>query len=229
MSYGTGRPSILKDDESIWQCRLFLQHPLAIEDDMRLVSTVELMAIRERVHNNLAPLFEQPVDHRTFDVLREADMEFRNWYATWDQAFSQKYEDAGTSALGCRCYEISSTFLAFYRQSLQIQHLTAEQFHNATALRGVNGPEDVQGMPPAQRELAIRSIQIGTQILDITVNSPAYREGMKYGMTVSNALPTTVAYSVTSRSLYARYCHIFGILPSPPSSSLVCDHLRVNF
>ena len=70
---------------------------------------------------------------------------------------------------------------AFYRQSLQIQHLHAELFHNATALRGIDGPEDVQKMPPAQRDLAIRSIQIGRQILDITVNSPAYREGMKYG------------------------------------------------
>ncbi|KAI0785462.1 hypothetical protein BC629DRAFT_1517230 [Irpex lacteus] len=164
MSYGTGRPAILKDDESISQCRLLLQHPLAIEDDMRLVSTVELMAIRERIHNSLAPLFDRPVDERTFMVLRDADADFRQWYATWDQAFSQKYEDA-----------------AFYRQSLQIQHLTAELFHNATALRGIDGPEDVQKMPTAQRELAIRSIQIGRQILDITVNSPAYREGMKYG------------------------------------------------
>ena len=66
---------------------------------MRLVSTVELMAIRERVHNNLAPLFDRAVDEITFNVLREADMEFRNWYATWDQAFSQKYEDAGMSAI----------------------------------------------------------------------------------------------------------------------------------
>ena len=37
-------------------------------------------------------------------------------------------------------------------------------------------------MPPAQRDLAIRSIQIGRQILDITVNSLAYREGLKYGL-----------------------------------------------
>lgn len=36
-------------------------------------------------------------------------------------------------------------------------------------------------MPQAQRDLAIRSIQLCRQILDITVNSPAYREGMKYG------------------------------------------------
>jgi len=70
---------------------------------------------------------------------------------------------------------------AFYRQSLQIQHLHAELFHNATALRGINGPHDVQQMPQVQRDLALRSIQIAQQGLDITVNSPAYREGMKYG------------------------------------------------
>lgn len=94
LSYGTGRPVILKDDESIWQCRLLLQHPLAIEDDMRLVSTVELMAIRESINNKLSP-FDRPVDELTFDVLQQADTEFQNWYKTWDHAFSQKYEDAG--------------------------------------------------------------------------------------------------------------------------------------
>jgi hypothetical protein len=96
LSYGTGRPAILKDDESIWNCRLLLQHPLAIEDDMRLVSTVELMAIRERVNNKMTP-YEQPVSDVTFHTLHEADTDFRTWYATWDQAFSQKYEDAGES------------------------------------------------------------------------------------------------------------------------------------
>lgn len=60
---------------------------------MRLVSTVELMAIRERVQNSIAN--EGPVDHSTFEALRQADGEFRNWYTTWDTAFSQKYEDAG--------------------------------------------------------------------------------------------------------------------------------------
>lgn len=71
--------------------------------------------------------------------------------------------------------------LAFYRQSLQIQQLHAELFHNATALRGINGPEDVQKMPKVQKDLAIRSIQIARQAIDITVNSPSYSEGMKYG------------------------------------------------
>ena len=185
MSYGTGRPAILKDDESIWHCRMLLQHPLSIEDDMRLVSMVELMAIRERVANSLSPYFDQPVNDRTFAVLQEADVEFRNWYATWDNAFSQKYEDAGKLLVRFHLNYIllilMVPLLAFYRQSLQLQHLHAELYHNATALRGIDGPEDVQNMPAAQRDLAIKSINIGKQILEITTGSPSYREGMKYG------------------------------------------------
>ncbi|KAF8349737.1 hypothetical protein F5887DRAFT_1059004 [Amanita rubescens] len=162
LSYGTGRPAVLKEDESIQDCRFFLQHPLAIEDDMRLVSTVELMVLRERLHNAMSP-FERIVTDDDLAHLRHFDGEFRKWFQFWDEAFSQKYTDA-----------------AFYRQSLQIQHLHAELFHNATALRGVNGPDDVQKMPSTQRDLSIRSIHIARQVLEITVNSPTYREGMRY-------------------------------------------------
>ncbi|KAI0322701.1 hypothetical protein OF83DRAFT_1092505 [Amylostereum chailletii] len=176
LSYGTGRPAILKDDESIWNCRMLLRHPLAIEDDMRLVSTVELMAIRERVNNHLTPVSNGPLDERSFEVLRNANKEFSHWYQQWDSAFSQKYEDA-----------------AFYRQSLQIQQLHAELYHSASALRGINGPEDVQNMPVSQRELAMRSIHVGRQGLDITVNSPSYREGMKYAVHYTHATATFAA------------------------------------
>lgn len=83
--------------------------------------------------------------------------------------------------VGYLVYERLYLLPAFYRQSLQIQHLHAELFHNASALRDINGPSDVQRMPQAQRDLALRSITIAQQGLDITVSSPAYREGMKYG------------------------------------------------
>jgi len=193
MSYGTGRPAILKDDESIYHCRSLLQHPLAIEDDMRLVSTVELMAIRERIHNKLH--LDHPIDDNTFVVLREADAEFRTWYATWDHAFSQKYEDA-----------------AFYRQSLQIQHLHAELYHNATALRGIDGPDDVGRVPSAQKDVAIRSIHIAQQILDITVNSPAYREGMKYAVHYTHATATfSASLLLRLARLFPDECDLQGI------------------
>ncbi|KAF9447804.1 hypothetical protein P691DRAFT_760464 [Macrolepiota fuliginosa MF-IS2] len=171
LSYGTGRPAVLKDDESIKDCRYLLRHPLAIEDDMRLVSTVELMAIREEVHNTLPT--EGLVLDVHYDVLRDADLKFKNWYATWDQAFSQKYEDA-----------------TFYRQSLQLQHVHAELFHNATALRGINSPEDVERMPMKQRELAIKSMKIAQQGLDITLNFGSYRENMKYAVHYTHATAT---------------------------------------
>ena len=82
----------MRFDESIRDCRLFLKHPLAIEDDMRLVSTVELMVIREKVHNRLAPL-ENTINDETFRILGDADQEFRAWFEQWDQQFSKKYSD----------------------------------------------------------------------------------------------------------------------------------------
>lgn len=96
---------------------MILQHPLSIQDDMRLVSMVELMVLREQIHNQLAP-YEGPVEDRVYKVLHQAESDFRAWYEEWDQMFSQKYEDA-----------------AFYRQSLQIQRDFGELYHNATALR----------------------------------------------------------------------------------------------
>jgi hypothetical protein len=84
----------MKDDETIRECRQLLHHPLAIDDDMRLVSTVELIKIRERVHNALSPL-EGPVLPDHIDKIRQADADFESWYKIWDYAFSKKWPDAG--------------------------------------------------------------------------------------------------------------------------------------
>jgi hypothetical protein len=65
---------------------------------MRLVSTVELMAVRERVNARLTPL-DKPIDENTFRILREADAEFETWYQNWDPVFAQRYEDAGADLI----------------------------------------------------------------------------------------------------------------------------------
>ena len=51
------------------------------------------MVIREEVQNALP--IEGPVLDEHYVTLRDADINFQNWYSTWDQAFSQKYGDAG--------------------------------------------------------------------------------------------------------------------------------------
>jgi len=136
-----------------------------------------------------------PVDERTFEILRSANAEFAHWYQTWDQSFSQKYEDA-----------------TFYRQSLQIQQLHAELYHSATGLRGINGPEDVSKMPNSQREVAIKSIQIARQILDMTVNSPSYREGMKYAVHYTHATATFAAsFLLRLARLFPNECNVTEI------------------
>lgn len=46
MAYGLGRPSIIGEDETILNCRRFLEHPLSLPTDVRLAMSVELLAIR---------------------------------------------------------------------------------------------------------------------------------------------------------------------------------------
>ncbi len=44
MSLGTGRPIVLRDENSIRHCRVLLNHPMASPTDVRLISQVELIA-----------------------------------------------------------------------------------------------------------------------------------------------------------------------------------------
>lgn len=189
ISFGTGRPAILREDDSIAQCRMILQHPLSIQDDMRLVSMVELMVIREQIHDRLAP-YEGPVDDRVYKVLHQAESDFRAWYEEWDHMFSQKYEDA-----------------AFYRQSLQIQRDFGELYHNATALRGVRGPEDVVRMPPEQKLVAQRAIKLARRGLDNCIRSVTYREGLKYAVHFTHVSATFAAsFLIRLARLFPQEC-----------------------
>ncbi|KAG5642834.1 hypothetical protein DXG03_002065 [Asterophora parasitica] len=48
MSLGTGRPIVLRDENSIRHCRLLLSHPMASPTDVRLISQVELIAQKSK-------------------------------------------------------------------------------------------------------------------------------------------------------------------------------------
>lgn len=105
--------------------------------------------------------------------------------------------------------------LAFYRQSLQIQQYLAELFHNAYALRGIDGPEDVQNIYPFQKQLALDSLTIAQQTLNIFVNSSSYREGLKYGKSQKHIrLSSTGTNSILfSGPLHACYSNICRVIP----------------
>jgi hypothetical protein len=195
---------------------------------MRLVSMVELMAIRERITNHLSPFSHGPVDERTFEIVRNAYSEFKHWYQTWDQAFSQKYEDAGMYLTGKHHTPNLPFCSAFYRQSLQIQQLHAELYHSAMALRGINCPEDVQKMPASQREVAIKSIQITRQCLDITLKSNSYREGMKFGESFECHMSGSEPKTYSSCPLHPCYRYVCCLFPSSPRTVIVSPSRAPN-
>ena len=69
---------------------------MTMEDNMRLVSTVELIAIQEQLHNILA-LFGGPVTSEELEKLQQAGHDFKNWYEFWDLMSSIIYEEKGLS------------------------------------------------------------------------------------------------------------------------------------
>jgi len=97
MAYGMGRPAILREDETIQQCRRLLEHPLSITSDARLISTVELTALRGKLpdiahklttaplHIELTASPDLPVDKDTLKRLKQANQDFDAWERYWDR------------------------------------------------------------------------------------------------------------------------------------------------
>ncbi len=96
--------------------------------------------------------------------------------------------------------------LAFYRQSLLIQQLHAQLFHNAYALRGIDAPEDAEEVYPFQKQLALDSLQIAQQALQISVSTTSYREGLKYGKWMQATL-TSPSYVLIQCIVAVHYTH----------------------
>jgi hypothetical protein len=99
MAYGMGRPAILREDETIHQCRRLLEHPLSITSDARLVSTVELTALRcesrptgrptglttAPLHIELTAAPDVPIAESTLRRLKQANADFDAWERYWDR------------------------------------------------------------------------------------------------------------------------------------------------
>jgi hypothetical protein len=54
LSLGTGRPIVLRDENTVRHCRLLLSHPLTSPTDVRLVSLVELIAHKSKRRTSLS-------------------------------------------------------------------------------------------------------------------------------------------------------------------------------
>ncbi|WVR05190.1 hypothetical protein IAU60_002202 [Kwoniella sp. DSM 27419] len=167
MAYGTGRPAIIREDETIHQCRRLLEHPMSIMSDARLVSTVELTALRSPLHIELTSAPDLPIAENTLKRLKQANADFDAWERYWDRILSDRFMKGKGD---------------FYRESLVIQRQYAELFVNSQLLRGIREPADIIHMPDEKRILAIRAMRNAQRCLDICLHGENYRNGLKYAV-----------------------------------------------
>lgn len=211
MSYGTGRPAILREDESIAQCRRFLEHPLSIISDVRLISTVECIALRAPLHVLLITSPEEPVDQMTVARLQQANYDLDRWQNYWDRVLAEKFnKDEGD----------------FFRESLAAQREYSSLFINSQLLRGVKEAADVRKMPPDKRDLAIRAMRNAQTCLDIAIRGKNYRSGLRFGKPVLYCMSTRLRLMHT-RNVYSCSLHAFvSPVPKRRKNSLIFLPLR---
>lgn len=167
MAYGMGRPAILREDETIAHCRRLLEHPLSITSDARLISTVELTALRAPLHIELTAAPDVPIDHSTLHRLKQANADFDSWERYWDHVLAERFGKGKAD---------------FYRESLVVQRQYAELFVNSQLLRGIVNPADVANMPEEKRVLALRAMRNAQACLEICLHGENYRNGLRYAV-----------------------------------------------
>ncbi|KAJ7188263.1 hypothetical protein C8R46DRAFT_1054167 [Mycena filopes] len=161
MSLGTGRPIVLRDENSIRHCRILLGHPMGSPTDVRLIAQVELIAQKTQIYETLAPLNGQ-VNHNTLAFIRRANVALDKWWTDCDELHRQTGMDENS----------------LLRKILAGELHYAKLWLVCVALRGVAWDK----MPFEQRELAFQAKDAAFNCLSIFLNSSEYRAALRYAV-----------------------------------------------
>ncbi|KAG9019268.1 hypothetical protein FRB90_004537 [Tulasnella sp. 427] len=166
ISFGTGRPAMMKGDTAITKAKdILLNHPLSIATDARLVSTCELLTRQNAIHQRLESCLEDGDDSAVYRTLQEATADIDGWLEEWDIRMSASQPTAG-----------------FFRSSAAIQRAYAHLFHNCIALRQLKTVADAKSLSPEMRNIALQAIGSAKECVSICLNNQEYRDGMKYAV-----------------------------------------------
>ncbi|KAI0032227.1 hypothetical protein K488DRAFT_78587 [Vararia minispora EC-137] len=160
MSLGTGRPIVLRDENSIRHCRILLNHPMASPTDVRLVALVELIMQKTQIYETLSPMNEQ-VTHATLSFIRRANVALDKWWQDCDELHRQNMDED-----------------ALLRKILAGELHYAKLWLVCVALRGVSWDK----MPFEQRELALQAKDAASNCLSTFIGSADYRASLRYAV-----------------------------------------------
>ncbi|KAG8687340.1 hypothetical protein FRC09_013551 [Ceratobasidium sp. 395] len=173
ISFGTGRPAMMRGDKSLIRARdILLKHPLSIPTDARLVSTCELMTLQSKIHDNLGSLDEPANEDRVIEVLKQSILDLDAWLAEWTSIM----EELGLDARD----------LQFFHSSAQIQMLYAHLFHHCIALRNLHTVADAKALRPEMKQVALRAIDYAQSAIRVCLENQEYRLGLRYAISYSH-------------------------------------------
>ncbi|KAJ9127764.1 hypothetical protein QFC24_000047 [Naganishia onofrii] len=159
LSLGTGRPLMLKDDESVRGARILLGHPMESETDVRLIACVELMNHKVRVWETLHPMRGR-IDSAAVEFVTRVNNDLLLWHKDWRSIHVKKL---GPSHV--------------LLDMLDAELYYAQLWCACVALRGCHWEK----LTPDQRELAFKAKDAALKCLG-TYKSPPLRAYIKYAV-----------------------------------------------
>ncbi|GJJ06660.1 hypothetical protein Clacol_000855 [Clathrus columnatus] len=168
LSLGTGRPIVLRDDNSIKHCRLLLSHPMSSPTDVRLVAQIELIMQKTQIYETLSPLVSDRQTNNNTNagalvaIIRRAQLALDKWWADWD-AFHASQGHPPNSLL---------------RKILSSELYYAKLWLVCVALRGASWDK----LPFEQREMAFQAKEAASRCLEVFLGCAEYRAALRYAV-----------------------------------------------
>lgn len=199
-NFANGRPPMIQIDSAMLRCREFLEHPLSIATDVRLVALIELLMLRTPLHVASLAGIDQPslvVKLKTFKK------DLGEWYSHYDSRMADTLNLPTTS---------------YYRESLRTQHEYAIVFANSLLLRGISQPPDLRRLSDDAYVLAIGAVRSAQACLDIVLRGSSYPKMLRF------AIPHTRMSASFAASFLLRTSKLFPdrLDPSAVAADVEC-------
>ncbi|WOO78184.1 Transcriptional activator of proteases prtT [Vanrija pseudolonga] len=159
MAFNLGRPALFAAEDTIKHCRWFLEHPLSIQSDVRLVSTCELLTLRIPMHQ---PFSIWPSATRIPDIddrIQEANDSFVTWFKHWDEHFTK----------------IGVEKTTFMRESLLTQYSHAVLHTNCRILHGVRSRRDLSLLSERRVDQLKHALHCAETLVSMPLRSVGYK------------------------------------------------------
>ncbi|KLT44131.1 hypothetical protein CC85DRAFT_283918 [Cutaneotrichosporon oleaginosum] len=158
MAFNLGRPALFAAEDTITHARRFLEHPLTIRTDSRLVATCQLLTHRLPLHQ---PFSIWPSATRIPDLdrrIERANAAYAAWFKEWDAYYEGR--------------EPKSSFL---RESLTTQYSHALLHTNSRILHGVRSRRDMAHLSEHRAQWLRQALTSALTLVEMALRGEAYR------------------------------------------------------